>query len=208
MVYRRRYRKGKGRKGRKRGYKKYPMYRKMTYMTNHIHKYKRSFEAASLVVPANGIAQSVYSVSLSNIPSPTDFTNLYDMYRISGVLIKFVPVYDAALSSAINKFSLFTVIDYNDLNTITQVQAEEYQNVRQTYSTKVHMRYFKPRIAITQQDVSTTSFIASYKTPWISTLNTNIAHGFLKYVTDTNTGSAAFTFNVYVTLYLQFKNVN
>jgi len=205
MAYQKKRTYKKKRYAKKKFYKKKYLPRRS--ITNKIYQFKRTFESSSITVAPAGFAQSVYSWSLGNLPNVTDFTNLFDMYRICGIKIRFVPVYDAALSSAINKFSIFTVIDYNDLNSITQAEAEEYQNMQQSYSTRVHKRYFKPRIAISQQDVSSTNFISSYKCPWISTQNTNIAHGFLKYVTDTNTGSAAFTFNVYSTLYVQFKNV-
>lgn len=176
--------------------------------TNKIYAFKRTFEATPITIASAANATLAYSPSLSNLPSVTDFTNLFDMYRICGLKFNFVPVYNVANTTTVNKFEVFSVIDYNDINTITQAQAMEYQNMHKSTSTRPHKRYFKPRIAITQADVSSTSFVASYKPQWISTANTNIAHGFLKFVTDTNTGSTAFVFNVYITMYVQFKNVN
>jgi len=199
---------------RRKTYRKKNYRRKKTYrrriprrITNKIYSFKRTFEATQITAAAGGIFQSVFSPSIGDCPNVTDFTNLFDMYRICGIKIKLVPIYDAALSSAINKFSIFSVIDYNDLNTITQAQAMEYQNVKRSTSVSGHNRYFKPKIAINQTDVSSTAFTASYKAPWISCANTNIAHGFLKMVSDTNSGSAVFNWNVYCTLYMQFKNV-
>lgn len=204
----RRYNRSKPRYTRRKRVYKRTFKRRSRGKTNKIYSFKRTFEDSQLVCNAGSTASDVYSLSLGNVPAVTDFTNLFDMYRICGAKIVLSPIYDAALSSAINKFSMFSVIDYNDLNTITQFEAMQFQNVYRTTSTAGHKRYFKPRIAITQSDVSSTSYVASYKAPWISTQNTNIAHGFMKLITDTNSGSAAFTWNVYITLYMQFKNVN
>lgn len=205
---RRRYNTNKYSK-RKRRYKKFTSkYRSKRLTTSKIYAFKRTFESAQIVCGTGVGVTGAFSLALSDVPGVSDFTNLFDQYRICGVKINMVPIFDAALSSAINKFAMFSVIDYNDYNTITMNQALEYQNVKRSSSVSGHRRYFKPRLAITQTDNSSNTFVASYKPPWISTEDTNIAHGYMKYVTDTNSGSASFTWNVYITLYLQFRNVN
>lgn len=206
--YRRNYKRSKRKYPRRKRVYKRTFKRKTRGRTNKIYSFKRTFESAQIVCNASAGVTGAFSLALADVPGASDFTNLFDQYRICGVKINMVPVYDAALSSAINKFAMFSVIDYNDYNTITMNQALEYQNVKRSTSVSGHRRYFKPRIAIQQTDYSNNSFVASYKPPWISTDDTNIAHGYMKYVTDTNSGSAAFTWNVYITLYLQFRNVN
>lgn len=183
-------------------------YSKNKYSINQVFSYKRRFEAAPITLGAGVAISSVFSPSLSNLPNYTDFTALFDMYRITGIKISIIPNLNINNVAANQRFNVFSAIDYNDLSTITVAQAESYQNCKQTISTKTHSRYFKPKIAITQADVSGTSFVASYPSPWISTANTNIAHGFLKVVSDVNPTASSLYFTVNVELYVQFKNVN
>lgn len=182
--------------------------RSISKPSEQIFSFKRKFEAAPISVASGAAISQVYSPSLGNIPSPTDFTNLFDMYKITGLSITIIPNTDMNNSVTNQRFNLFSVIDYNDLNTVTVVQAEQYENCKRTISTKTHSRYFVPRIAITQTDVSATSFVASYESPWISTSNTNIAHGFLKVISDINPNAGTAYFTVNVTMYMKFKNVN
>lgn len=194
-------------------YKKYKpsIPRSVGKPSEQIFSFKRKFEVAPITVASGAAISQVYSPSLGNIPSPTDFTNLFDMYKITGLTISLTPNTDMNSMGQpfINqRFNLFSVIDYNDLNTITVAQAEQYQNCKRTISTKTHSRYFVPRIALTQTDVSATSFVASYESPWISTSNTNVAHGFLKVISDINPNAGSAYFTVNVTMYMKFKNVN
>lgn len=194
---------------RKRAYKK-RMYRKRVprSITNKVFSFKRQFEAAGISLAAGAAISQVYSPSLGNLPSYTDFTNLFDMYRICGLKISLIPNINMQNVAGNPRFNIFSVIDYNDLNTLTVAQAEQYQNCKRTVNTRTHSRYFKPRIAINQTDVSATAFTASYKTPWISTQNTNIAHGFMKIISDVNPTASTLTYQVQIKMYVQFKNVN
>lgn len=205
---RRSYRRRTTRRPRRTYRRKRTMRTRRKYSGGKIFSFKRKFEAASISLGAGVAMSSVYSISLGNIPSPTDFTNLFDMYRLAGVKISIIPNVNMNNSVTNQRFNIFSVLDYNDLSTITVVQAEQYQNVKQTISTRTHSRYFKPKLAINQADVSATAFVASYKAPWISTSNTNIAHGFMKVISDVNPNAGTAYFTVNVTLYMQFKNVN
>ena len=206
MVYRRKrtYRRKYPR--RKRVYKRRVTRRK--YSGGKIFAFKRKFEATGVIVMPGTAFSQIYSFSLGNVPSSTDYTNLFDMYRITGVKLTITPNTDSNDLLSVGKFNMFSVIDYNDLSTITVVQAEQYQNCKRTISTRVHSRYIKPKIAIQQSDVSATAFTASYRAPWISTTNINVAHGFIKMISDVNPNAVNVVFKVDCTMYMQFKNVN
>lgn len=175
---------------------------------NKIFSFKRKFEAAPISVGTGVAVSAVYSISLGNVPTSTDFTNLFDMYRIKALKVTITPNVSVNNAAANDRWNLFSVLDYNDLSTITVAQAEQYENCKRTINTRTHVRFFKPKVAITEADVSGTSFIASYSPPWISCANTNIAHGFMKVISDVNPNGAAATFRVDVVVYMQFKNVN
>lgn len=207
--YRRRYNKRSKRNypRRKRVYKRY-FRRKTRGVTNKIYSFKRTTESTTVSVASGAALSVIYSPSLSNLPSYTDFTNLFDMYRICGMKIVLTPNINMNNVVTNQRFNVFSVIDYNDLGAVTVAQAEQYQNVKRYINTRTMSRYFKPRIAINQTDVSSTAFTASYKTPWISTSNVNIAHGFLKFISDVNPLANTYYWTSQITLYVQFKNVN
>jgi len=204
----RRYARKKVSRRPRKSYRKFPKRTQRKYSGAKIFSFKRKFEASGVVVTTGNALSQVYSLSLGNVPTVSDFTNLFDMYRITGAKIILTPSTDSNDSLTVGNVNLFSVIDYNDLSTITVAQAEQYQNCKRTISTRTHSRYFKPKIALTQSDVSATSFVASYRAPWISTSNTNVAHGFMKFISDINPNASNLVFKVDVIMYMQFKNVN
>jgi len=150
-----------------------------------------------------------YSFSLENLPNYTEFTALFDMYRIDAVKLQLIPKINIADGNTNNRFMIYSVLDYNDIASLSNVDAAlQYQNLRKTTSTRTHTRFIKPKVAITQTDVSATSFVSSYKAPWIKTSNADVAHGFIKFISEENPNTNAIEFDEIITMYVSFKNVN
>ena len=60
-----------------------------------------------------------FNFSLSDLPNYTEFTSLYDMYKINAVKITFIPYQTvsnsvATINNADNTARFFSAIDYND----------------------------------------------------------------------------------------------
>lgn len=73
-----------------------------------------------------------YSFKLDNVVNPSDFTNLYDMYRINKVTLFIEPLWDqsGSLSLPVSK-RIRVVHDYNDNNPLTdEDQYLEYANCK------------------------------------------------------------------------------
>jgi len=117
-----------------------------------VYKFTRSFELDGNVI-CDGINPTLVGTAymLSQLPSYTDFTKLFDMYRITKIEASFYPEYteltDAApVSNAVNV--LFnSAVDISDNSAPLTVNALlEYQQLKTTGITKVHVNTWVPAI--------------------------------------------------------------
>lgn len=137
--------KSPGEKGRKYEIMRTPVYRP-------VYKFTRTFEGG-VDVACDGINPSLYGFTfqLSNLPNSTDFTNLFDLFRITHIEVEWTPEYteltDAApISNAVNiRFN--SCVDISDGSAPSNVQAVlQYGNLHATGITKVHKIKFVPAI--------------------------------------------------------------
>lgn len=164
----------------------------------------------------SGIA-SAYSFSLSQLPSFTEFTNLYDQYKITGAKMSFVPGATEALYSPLsgvasqhgyNRFH--SVIDYDDSTPpISEDQMLQYQSVKTTNGLRTHTRYLKPKVL---REVYRSALTTGYNptaSQWIDTVQNDVPHYGLKVWCDApfSSTNASITYTVYLTLYFGCKNV-
>lgn len=156
--------------------------------------------------------------SLSSVPNYTEFTNLYDQYRINGVKVTLLPRGNTAEITASSGAStvfqgqstgVFSVIDYDDTAVLSSIQqACEYQNMKMTRATQQHSRYLKPRfnlLSITNQGTGATG--ASQNTRgWLDCDYINVPHYGVKWAFQQNV-NYNLTYDVKIDYYLAFKNV-
>lgn len=151
MVYRK---KGYKRKSRKRTYRKrWTKRSRYNRKGQQVYLFKRHC-APFGVLTIDNISNTLtgYNFSLGDIPNPTEFTNLYDCYKINAVKITFLPqmTVSNSLGSVNNPDAsarFFSAIDYNDSGAVSTIdQIREYQSVKCTPILRKHSRYFKPKI--------------------------------------------------------------
>lgn len=209
MVYRKKnYRKRGIRKTRARKYKR--NLRRVPNVARKVYYFKRSFETTSLTIPAANAAftPTVFGWSLGNLPNYSEFQQIFDMYKIKAIKVTFIPDVNLNNVATNKRINFYTVLDFNDVGALTSVpEACEYANVHRTTSTKTHKRYFKPACAVKLSDVNSNQFTRADRPGWVSTGNTNIAYGYLKWIADLNPNANDITFKVYTTMYIAFKNV-
>lgn len=97
-----------------------------------------------------------YAFTLNQLPSPTDFTNLFQNYKLDKIKITFKPEYteltDAALVSNAQNVNFNSVIDQNNPNPPISVQeVTQFQSNKATGITKQHTRSFKPTMLTSSQ---------------------------------------------------------
>jgi len=115
--------------------------RRKTKTQNKVHSFIRLCDKNTQYPGANGpntITETgsdqhlTYSFKLDNVVNPSDFTNLYDQYKINKITLMIEPLYDQPLngSFAIQK-RIRVVHDYNDNNPLTDEDDYlEYSNCK------------------------------------------------------------------------------
>lgn len=168
-----------------------------------IYKFTRTIEGR-YDVATNGIAANLdgFVFTLDQLPDYTDFTRLFDMYRITKVEIEWLPEYteltDAALVSNAVNVRFNSAVDISDSNPPASVdELLQYGNLKTTGITKPHKSIFTP------------TFLMGGLVPcqcWLPTSNPSERHYAIK-VAIPPTG-VAMTFRSRVKLFVECANVN
>lgn len=174
-----------------------------------VHYFKRSVYLANAVsaVGANNFFAAAYA--LNGIPNHTEFTALYDQYKITGVKLKFVP---RGNSSDINTgapiSSLITVTDTDDTAVPSSIdQLTQYQSMKMTRSTQQQVRYWKPKFNVATVNTLALGINGKMNTTgWLDVTDDAVQHFGIKGVLTSNPGVTV-SYDILVTLYLAFKNV-
>lgn len=172
---------------------------------NTVYSYKRSQQLAvmfSSVFPS--ISSGAYTFSLSNVPDSTDFTNLYDSYKITGVLLRMMPRVTENSNQANDFGTIMYVTDYDDSTApATQLELLERQSTKIRTGNRAGIwKYFlRPKA----QMLLTSSGQAQMKGGWIDTSTPSVPHYGFKWLWTNAT--VVQNCDVYVTYYLKFKGV-
>lgn len=179
-----------------------------------IHSFTRSYQLTDLTV--NSLTQTAGGLSfkLSNLPEYTEFTFLFDQYRIMAAKVEFVPVFTGndtnPLTSVLYMPNVHSVIDYTESNTPgTLSELMQYSNYKRTRGNSIHKRYLKPAIAASNYETLAASSYTPKWGQWVTTESGDAATPFfgLKYWIDSTNSTTAVTYKVYVKLYFQCKSV-
>lgn len=166
-----------------------------------------------------------YAFRLSDLPDYSQFTNLFDRYRINAVKLLFIPAYNSIeenqgnlnQASSLNYLSVqprvYTIIDKNgDATTSTENTMLENGNVRIIREPcKSFTVYCKnPCVQLAGEASGVIVSGISKARQWCDTTNYNMAHygiswGGIAYNGTSSTVAQAY--NIVATYYLQFKNV-
>lgn len=151
-----------------------------------------------------------YYAELSSLPGLTEFTGLFDAYRIRKVTMKFIPYAttvdsDMIAASAAANLIMHYAVDYDDatLPAASQVGLEELQQYegyhsRQVITGKGFSISFRPRVATTVYQGAFTAYAQASKKMWIDMTSTTVQHYGLKMLFEGYNGNAT-------AFYLPFK---
>lgn len=204
MAYRRRYTtRRRPRRTRRMLMRRKPMRSLTMKRRMATHHFKRTFNGAQFNASNAGPAFAGYSFGLVSLPNYTEFTNLFDQYRINKVVIKFVPSANADEIGASKIIpSLHTVIDNND-NTAPTAMTElyEYQSYKRTQGIYTHTRVFTPSCNV---DLSIGSS-PKWK-QWINSQFANVEHFGLKVGADQVAAAGDLYWRTFITLYFSCRS--
>lgn len=170
-----------------------------------IRLYKRTSDYFALPISGTTGALGSFTFQLTNIPNSTEFTSLYDQYKINAVPVCFYPKQTevTSLSTTDNvrgNARILTAIDYNDDTPPTTLDdLRQYESCEVDVILNKHERYIPKPLFLNNSGQNVNS--------WLSTANPSTKHYGLKYgVEPTQAVGGSFTYNVEVTYYIAFKN--
>lgn len=209
MAYRRyRRRTYRRRVGRKRMYRRrFKSGTRYSKRGQKLYLFKRFCDYGEISISNTLPTFGAFNFSLSDLPNYTEFTSLYDMYKINCVKITIIPQQTQSISiGSINNPNasarFFSAIDYNDGSAPTSIDdIRQYQSCKMTPILRTHKRViFKPKI------LDTNGFSIS---PWMATTTPSANYYGLKYAVEPmeSTTTTTMTYTVEAKLYMSFKQV-
>lgn len=177
-----------------------------------IHSFKRKVDSTLTIDNASDTQQS-WVFKLSDLPNASEFTDLFDSYRINGVRVELKPRFNSVDVSNAGMAPIYTVIDRNDNAYLTSVdEALQYETCKVHKMTQNIKRYFKPSILSTAYSLnSETTLGLQLWNRWISTSTIDggdtIAYLGLKLFTPSNGLANTVVYDVITTYYFQCKAV-
>lgn len=189
------------RKSARRG-KKSMRYNKKRYgIKQPVQYFKRTVYLPAFVVSSTALnVPFVNSFTLSDLPNSSEFTALYDQYKIMGVSYKLYPRFNS-VDQNLSGGRIWTVLDYDDSNLPASInELCQYQNVKCTNTSQVHSRYLKPAFNLT-----TGSANIPQRRNWIDVASTAVPYRGIKGIIEPTSSSVAY--DCKMTFYCAFKNV-
>lgn len=215
MPFRKSYRRKTTRR-RRRPFQKNRRYRSRIPMTpsrQKTHFFKRHVDLGIISLTSAGITTQGFSFQLDEVPNYTEFTALYDQYKLAAVAVKFMPmqtvmqVSGAGVGNFNTRFA--TVIDYDSSGGFASFNdAREFGTCKVKNVSQYHTRYIKPRIKSANENDSTTIVASGNRRMWLNTAVANIPHYGVRYVFEAiPTTGYVVQYKVEAKYYFAFRNV-
>ena len=138
------------------------------------------------VSATNTVTTGALGFRLSDTPSPTDFTALFDQYRIAQVRVEFIPLVTpfGPSTTSIALPYLLTAIDYDDETAVTTSTLQQYGTCMTVANQEYHQRTLNPLGA---QEIYTNGVVSGYSSlkpgDWIDSNSPGAAYFGLKWAT-------------------------
>jgi hypothetical protein len=166
-----------------------------------VHTFERTVSVAFLSAPTAVDTYTAYSFTLGTLPNSTEYTQLFDQYRIVQVTITFQPSTLVATSSP-----LYTVIDYDDANAPTSLNdLLQYDTLKTTMTGAYHVRTVNPRFTLGAYSGTLTSFANAPNDMWVDVASPNVQYYGVKLGWPAFTGATG-TLSVMARYVVQFRN--
>jgi len=169
------------------------------------HTFRRTFTAGTLQANT-GDTLYAYNFQLSSLPNSSEYTNLYDQYRVLEIVLSFMP-YNSMGTGANSPGLVGHWIDYDDSNLPANLQeGQQYDTYQRNPCTDEFVRVIKPKSAVASYSGAFTSYDSVYG-KWHDTNSPNIQHYGLKLCIHGATYSTATNiYEVEATVTLQCKS--
>ncbi len=159
---------------------------------NQICTFQRTYSLATLQANTGDTLYAFYW-TIGNAPNYTDFTNLFDQYRILEAVVSFVPYVNTVPSGSANYPGIIgTWIDYDDASLPANLQeGQQYESYQRNNCTVPFVRVIKPRSAVATYAGATANGYGNVYGMWQDSANPNVQHYGLKLCIHNSTYSSS-----------------
>lgn len=172
--------------------------------------FTRTVDRGQITADSVGI-YGAFAFALADLPSYTDFTSLFDQYRIAQVTMRFIPVVApfGPATSATAYPSLHTVIDQDDNVTPGSLDVLRQYGTHQVTPNQVYFeRCLTPRYALSAYSGIFGSFALAPVNSFIDSNSPNVQYYGVKWGTSAITSTGTYVlYNVEATYVLQCRSI-
>jgi len=176
-----------------------------------IYTFRRTMTLGTIAASISGDTINAWPITLGALPGATEFTSLFDQYRILECTYSFIPYFTEATSSSSGTVPgiIGSAVDYDDANFVLGLsdlqQYESYQRVNCVVPFK---RVVRPRSAVAMYSGAFTSFGNVYG-QWIDSASPTVQHYGLKTVIHGTTFAASTNlYELEATVVLQCRSLH
>jgi len=176
-------------------------------LDNQVYNFIETDTQVNLMTTSTTISQAFGTyAALNGLPNATNYTALFDQYRIVQVEVWITPQIGGSGGVLLNAGSLMkTVVDYdNTTTTATQAFFDDFANCHTTGIQSGHYRRYTPHVAVAAYSGAFTSF-SNVVAPWIDCASPGVQHYGLKIYADA-TPLGAIGIDVITRYHVQFRN--
>jgi len=139
------------------------------FRRDKVHTFTRQIDTTSI---SAGVADAnfAYTFSLGALQDSTEFTTLYDQYRIGVCRVNFVA------NAGLQPTTISTVIDYDDATTQNKSALGEYSTFQQNQLGNSFFRTLQPRPALAAYSGAFTSFGSAPAKMWMDVASPGILY--------------------------------
>lgn len=202
------------------GYRKYRRYyrrpkryvRRFKRSNRKYHHFKRAAGVTSFQFACsagNPEATGVATFALNQVFSSSEFSTLFDAYRINCVVLKIYPDYGTYSGSGTLNPQWHVCNDYDDNSTPTVSQIIDYESYRtfkiEPGKTKVFKIY--PACAMAAYRSGASWGFTSKRKQWIDMVQTDVPHYGFKFAVDTGTSGVTYQWRIRPFYYFSCRHV-
>jgi hypothetical protein len=125
---------------------------------------------------------------LQDLPGYTEFTNLFDQYKIDWVELRFIPVINTSNSALPCDSLIYSTVDFDDNTATNAGSIKEYELCEVHSPTQEWKVSLAPRVAIAAYAGAFTSY--ANQASWIDVASTSVQHFGVKVGCQNANGSA------------------
>lgn len=180
---------------------------------NPTYSFVRTVAGSTISTQTASATYGAMVFKLSDLDNYTEFTNLFDRYRICGIKVTFEPNitgFDAnAGANAFTLPMLLTAIDHNDSATPgSMAELMQYRTLKKTRAHVTHSRYFKPAVLTSAYESAVaTAYIPKWK-QWLTCDDPATPHYAIKYgISAYSDVEFTVSWRTYIKFYFQTKDL-